>query len=70
MAANTKKRVWIGRTELAEMLNCHVMSIPRFEKNKPGFPKPRKPYGPKGKTMYDFDEATAYREKIFKPVEV
>ena len=56
-----KKRRWIGTMEMAELLGCHPMTLPRLVKTKPGFPRPVKPFG---KNLWDADEAEAYLESL------
>ena len=59
--ADKKQRRWIGTLQMAELLGCHPMSIPRLVKNKKGFPQPIKPFG---KNLWDADEAEAYLQKL------
>jgi hypothetical protein len=56
-----KKRRWVGTMELAELLGCHPMSIPRHVKRTKGFPQPVKPFG---KNLWDADEAEAYLQTL------
>jgi hypothetical protein len=56
----TKKTIiYIGTMEVARLLNCHPMSIPRYVRTKPGFPKPGKLCG---KNVWDKDVMEAYRD--------
>ena len=55
------RRKWIGTLEMAELLGCHPMSIPRLVKTKPGFPQPTKLFG---KNLWDASEAEAYIRKL------
>jgi predicted DNA-binding transcriptional regulator AlpA len=53
----------IGTMELATLLHCHPMSIPRYVKTKKGFPKPTKPFG---KNLWDEAAVEAYLAKVMK----
>jgi hypothetical protein len=53
-----QNKVYIGTLEVAELLNCHPMSIPRYVKTKKGFPKPGKL---SGKNVWDRDLILEFR---------
>jgi hypothetical protein len=57
----TKKPIkLIGTLQLAAKLNVHPMSIPRYVKKKPDFPKPKLMFG---KNQWDEDVIDAYIAK-------
>ena len=64
MRKKKKPQRLIGTMELAAKLHCHPMSIPRYVKTKPGFPKPAKPFG---KNLFDEDAVDAYMAKVMRP---
>jgi hypothetical protein len=55
------KKPRIGTAELAGMLGCHQMSVPRYVRTKPGFPKPKKLFG---KNLWDLDVVERYIESL------
>jgi predicted DNA-binding transcriptional regulator AlpA len=56
-----KAKRLIGTIDLACKLNCHPNSIPRFIKNRKGFPKPKCLFG---KNVWDEAVVDAYIEKL------